>query len=1339
VIKMTLALRHRQLPKTLHVDAPSSHVDWSAGGVALLSEARPWPQGERQRRAGISSFGISGTNVHLILEEAPRLDGERAIGYESSTDDGSAIEHEVGKERSVSGAQGQAHSSEVAGSPIVAWTLSGKGREALRAQAARLLELVESDEQLDPGDIGSSLARRIAFEDRAVVLGSDRSELLDGLAALVSGSAAPNVIEGPDETARGIVFMFTGQGAQRAGMGQELYEAIPAFREALDRVCTELDEHLREPLLEVLFAQSDTAQAERLDHTTFAQAGLFALEVALARLLEGWGVRPDYVIGHSIGELAAAHIAGVFSLADACRLVSARGRLMGELEEGGAMIAVQASEQEALASLVGMEGEVALAAVNGLSSVVLSGDEEAVLACAEVWSERGRKVKRLQVSHAFHSPRMDGMLEDFAEVARGVTYVPPRIPLVSNLTGRSASEELCSADYWVKHVRQTVRFADGIGWLGERGVSSFLEIGPGGVLSAMVADCPSREDREGRDGEEEEGKAPGRGRGGTTSRTADSARRALPVLSSGRPEVLCLTGALAELWTRGGTVDWHAMHARAGSRHVRLPTYPFRRRRYWMECASDVNSIERDLEGAEMALLDAAEHEDLDALALILQIEDERKRASLDDVMPSLSAWRRGSRERTIVDSWRYQVDWKPQTFEPVSVGARWLVVLQASHYEDPWLTGLLEALERQGVEVLAVVAETAGEMRGQLTAALRDVLEGLPEGQDVDCVLSLLALQEQPDPSHPSVPRGLAGTLAVVQALGDADVCAPLWMATRNAVSIGVQDRMTVSPVQAQSWGFGLTVGLENAQQRCGVVDLPHALDERVGGLLVDALMGARDEDQLAVRPAGVFVRRLAETLEAAQAGTAWIPPAGTILITGGTGGLGAHVARWLARAGAERLLLVSRRGAEAPGAEDLRIELSEMGVEVAICTCDVAESDQLAELIDAQGEENAPLSAVVHAAGIGFYGPIESMAVDDLERALGAKARGALNLAALTEHLDLSAFVLFSSIAGTLGSGQQGAYAAANACLDALALQLHARGLPAVSVAWGPWAGEGMVGAADGEAVEALRRRGLNCMLPELAIKALEQALLGDTPTVTVADIGWDVYAPLFCLARARPMIEDLPEVRSLSRENSSPHDRGAADELRRSLSETPAQERLQVLLGVVRTEVARVLAHPSAEAVDAKRAFADLGFDSLLAVELRNRLCAVTGLDLSATLVFDYPTPAAVADYLMDELTADSGDTSVSHALARLERTFGSLVDPDELTLARSRMTALLAKLDAIGQPARVGQQDEQTVAGLIDSASDEEIFGFIDEELGSGHSTDADASAANDHAGEAGETR
>ncbi len=416
------------------------------------------------------------------------------------------------------------------------------------------------------------------------------------------------------------------------------------------------------------------------------------------------------------------------------------------------------------------------------------------------------------------------------------------------------------------------------------------------------------------------------------------------------------------------------------------------------------------------------------------------------------------------------------------------------------------------------------------------------------------------------------------------------------------------------------------------------------------------------------------------------------------------------------------------------MREQLSDLGAEVTIAACDVADREQLAALIEAL-PERLPLSAVVHAAGAGGQGAVDTLSLEDLEAWLSAKAQGALHLDALTEHLELSAFVLFSSIAGTLGAGQQGAYAAANAYLDALAVDRRARGLPATSVAWGPWAGEGMAAgpwAGEGmaataehprfgrQAGEILRRHGLERMAPRAAIEALQEALLAEETCVAVADIRWETYAPLFASARARPLIEDLPEARAALQAAAGPRD-GAADRgigLRRRLAETPVEERGQVLLELIRTEVARVLAHPSSEAVDPSRPFKDLGFDSLLAVELRNRLDAAVGLELPATLVFDYPTPAVLSEHLLSQLTGDGAlqGASVEAELARLERTLVSLEDTEELRSATARLHALLARIDG-AQGSGDGRQEAVAVAERIQTASDEEVFGFIDRELGS----------------------
>ncbi|MCX2971899.1 acyltransferase domain-containing protein, partial [Streptomyces marinisediminis] len=441
-------------------------------------------------------------------------------------------------------AERELHQATASVLPVVPWVLSAKSAQALAGQAGRLLERVGS--LGSPVDVGWSLAvSRSVFEHRAVVVGADRAGLL---AAVAQGQAPAGVVTGQASGGRA-AFLFSGQGSQRAGMGRELYDAYPVFADALDAVCAELDRHLDTSVREVVFDGS-----ELLDQTVFTQAGLFALEVALFRLLEHWGVTPDYLLGHSIGELAAAHVAGVWSLEDAARLVAARGRLMQALPTGGAMIAVQATEDEITAHLI--DG-VSIAAVNGPTSVVISGDEDAV---AEI-AARFDKSKRLNVSHAFHSPRMDPMLQEFRTVAESLTYQAPRIPVVSNLTGDVAGEELATAEYWVRHVRQAVRFHDGMRHLAGLGASTYVEVGPGGTLTALAQQATNSAPEPGSDGA--------------------AAAAFVPALRKSRPEPESLVTALAELHVRGTTVDWQAYYAGSGARRVELPTYAFQHQRYW--------------------------------------------------------------------------------------------------------------------------------------------------------------------------------------------------------------------------------------------------------------------------------------------------------------------------------------------------------------------------------------------------------------------------------------------------------------------------------------------------------------------------------------------------------------------------------------------------------------------------------------------------------------------------------------------------------------------------------------------------------------------------------------
>ncbi|MER5886560.1 SDR family NAD(P)-dependent oxidoreductase [Streptomyces sp. NPDC001941] len=524
VMKMVLALQHETLPKTLYADQPSPHVVWDGSGLELLAESRPWARGEgRVRRAGVSSFGLSGTNAHLVLEEAPR-----ALPAPSAPAE--------------------------AGGPFVL-PVSGQSEEAVREQAGRWARWL-SGRDVRLADVAATAAlHRTHFERRAAVTAATVAEAADALGALAGGRVPAGAAEG-QAVAGDLAVLFTGQGSQRIGMGRQLYAALPVFRQAFDEVVAALDPHLSRPLGDVLLAPGDSPDAVLVHETEFTQPGLFAVEVALFRQWQAWGVVPSAVAGHSIGELAAAHVAGVLDLADAARLVAARGRLMQACERGGAMASVEASEAEVLAVL---SGRVSVAGLNGPAQTVVSGDTTAVEAVVAHFAAEGRRTRRLEVSHAFHSPHMDAMLGAYAEVAAGCAFRAPEIPLVSTVTGTWATEELTDPAYWVRQVRDAVRFVDAVRTLEQGGAVRYLEVGPAGVLSAMGAACV-------------EGAASFTA-SQRTSRTPDE-----PV-----DEVRTLVQALGALHVAGEAVAWDRVLD--GGSPVDLPTYAFQRDRFWLEPA----------------------------------------------------------------------------------------------------------------------------------------------------------------------------------------------------------------------------------------------------------------------------------------------------------------------------------------------------------------------------------------------------------------------------------------------------------------------------------------------------------------------------------------------------------------------------------------------------------------------------------------------------------------------------------------------------------------------------------------------------------------------------------
>ncbi|OMC20745.1 type I polyketide synthase [Mycobacterium colombiense] len=1700
VIKMVLAMRHEMLPATLHVDEPSPHVDWSTGSVSLLTEARAWKPkpGNRPRRAGVSSFGISGTNAHVIVEavpaESPRVvDGPKA--------------------------------------PVVPWPVSAKSLSALNSQAARLAGHLRAHPDLDIADVGWSLAGRSAFEQRAVIVGSDRDRLLAGLDELAGDDLGGSIIRGA-ATAGKTVFVFPGQGSQVLGMGMGLHAGYPIFAEAFNTVVAELDQHLLRPLREVMWGHDE----KLLNSTEFAQPALFAVEVALFRLLESWGVRPDFVMGHSIGELAAAHVAGVLSLENAAVLVAARGRFMQALPEGGAMVAVQATEEEVRALLVSSDqAAVGIAAVNGPTSVVISGAEDAVMTMADRLRGDGHRVHRLSVSHAFHSPLMDPMIDEFGTVAGGLTVRKPTIPIVSNVTGQLAGDDFASVAYWKRHVREAVRFADSVRFVQSAGANRFLEVGPASGLTASIEETLASDP------------------------TAASVTT-MSALRKDRPEPVALVNAVAQGYVAGMDVDWRG--ALGDANLVELPTYAFDRRRFWLAAdGAPADAAGLGLAASEHALLGAvvelpasggvvltgrlspgtqgwlADHAvggvvlfpGAGFVELAIRAGDEVGCGVLDElnlaaplVLPAGGSVAvqvvvggpddSGARAVSVFSraeagsGWSLHAEgvlragsvqpsadlsaWPPVGAVPVDVGDGYEQLAERGYGYGPAFRGLT-SMWRRGDEVFAEVSLPTdagvspagfGVHPAMLDAALHAVMlasdsDELPEGsmlvpfswQQVSLhaagagavrarivpvspstvsieladglglpVLSVASMVARPvtdkqllaavsnsgpdrlfeviwsaQPSAAVQPVSLSAwgapelddaeaersavlfesqpvsgdvisevyaatraILPVLQSWLSRDGAGTLVVATRGAMTLPGEDVTdlagaavwglvrsaqtehpgrivlvdTDAPLDSDAiaavlalsepqailrkgtvytarvlgsravggllqppddgpWRLGMSSygTIENLRieripdadaplgpgqvrvalsaiaanfrdvmialglypdpeaimgiEASGVVietaspDGRFAVGDRVMGLFPDGtgtvaktdqrllvkvpagwsptaaatasvvfatanyalvdLAGAKpgqrvlvhaaaggvgmaavqlarhiglevfatasrgkwdtlrdmgfDDDHIAdsrslefedkfravtggrgmdivldslsgdfvdaslrlMSPGGVFLEmgktdirdpevvardhagvryrafdlfeagpdRIAQMLDelAAMFGEDVLRPlpvtrfdvrrapaalrylsqarhvgkvvmtmpdawtAGTVLITGATGMAGSAVARHVVtRHGARNLVLVSRRGLDAPGAAELVAELSAAGAHVETVACDAADREALAKVI-AEIPMQHPLTGVIHAAGVLHDAVVTSLTPDRIESVLRSKVDAAWNLHELTRELDVSAFVMFSSIAGLAGASGQANYAAGNSFLDGLAAHRRAHGLPAISLGWGLWdqasAMTGGLGAADRA---RFGRDGIVAMSSDQALDLMDTALIVDEPFMLPAHIDLAALRVKFDGGTLPPMFVDLINAPTRRQVDDSLAAAKSKSALLQRLEGLPEDEQQAILLDLVRANIATVLGSASPESIHPDRAFQELGFDSLTAVEMRNRLKAATGLALSPTLIFDYPNSAALAGYMYRELvgSADQPAAAAAPGEAEIQRVVGSI---------------------------------------------------------------------------------
>jgi acyl transferase domain-containing protein/surfactin synthase thioesterase subunit len=1454
VIKMVMAMRNGVLPPTLHVDAPTSRVDWSVGGIELLTEARTWERNGHPRRAGVSAFGASGTNAHLIIEEAPPADRKSAAETDAETGEDNAP------------------------TPFL---LSAKGETALRARARSLRSHLLEHPQLPTADVARSLLRGSSrLEHRAVVIGSGRDELLTGLDAAARGEETEAVISG---TARGSdgdsgpVFLFPGQGSQWRGMTLELLESSPIFARSLAACEEALSPHVDWSLEAVLRVQEGAPRLSRID---VVQPALFAVSVSLAALWRSYGVEPAAVVGHSQGEIAAAHVAGGLSLEDAARLIARRSLVLVQGAGQGGMAMLAIGVDDLTARIPSWRDRVSLAAINGPSSIVVSAADDPLdelLAQCEangIWTHRVRAAVG-----PGHSPAVEAGRELLLESAAGIAPRSGQVPFYSSVVAGPIDTAELDAEYWYRNARETVRFGPTVQRAIGQGYRHFVEISPHPILAVPLQEA--------------------------FAQAGDAAADATFNASLNREDAGFdgFMRSVSAAWTSGVDVDWEALLPQGPGGRVPLPTYPFQRQRFWLGAAALAASdpaatgqapADHPLLGADLDLaggkgrlftgrlsLDThpwlADHGGLGVIlfpgtafvelalhvggqlgyglvreltleaplvipeqgAVQIQLAasgpDEEGRLALSihsrlegDLEGGEGGWVRNASGALAGGEACGRVDlggsWPPAGATAVDLDGFYDEVAAAGIEYGAAFQGLTAAW-RRGEELYVEVALGEGEAPAagsyRLHPALLDAVlhstgtallggggEEAPEavlrlpfsftdislnaagasrlrarvapddegGMSVhladekgaavasigslvtrpvptsylnpaeatrDALLCLDWLPADSDSAGPGLRVAVIGTGPMVDAVGAEWVFADLaaleaaigdgsaapdlavaivpggepepgdalpdqilassqevlrtaqaWLLDERLAAIRLTfltvDAVATSPDDAVSglaqspvWGLVRSAQTENPG-RFGLIDIDRA--DFSAAAFSRAL--ALEEPSVAIRDGRMLVARLRRAAAGAATDAAPAAPLGdrrgTVLLTGGTGDLAGLFARHLiVEHGARHLLLASRSGGAAAGAERLREELRALGAEVTVVACDVANREQLAGLIDSIGDEH-PLVAVVHAAAVLDDGVLSSLTPERLGPVLGAKADAAWHLHELTAEMELDAFVLFSSGAATLGNPGQASYAAANAFLDGLAAYRSARGLAATSLAWGLW--------------ERTRKRA------EAFMRDSDQFRLASSG---LAPIGDEQGLELFdaALADGRPALApiglDLPVLRVEGRRTGVPAvlrelvripaDRKvggqAVDSLARRLAAVPESERKQATLEFVRGQIADILGQDSAEAIDPRAPFLELGFDSLTALEFRNRLSAATGLRLTPSIAFDHPTSEALAEHLAGligkaEPVSEKVPADVLTALLRTAHERGQVAEFAEVLRTAAGFRAKFGSLEESG---------------------------------------------------------
>ncbi len=1132
VLKVVLALEHSELPRHLNFRNPSPHIPWDRIPVRVVEEPLEWRRGDRPRVAGVSSFGFSGTNAHVVIEEAPQV----PVAEPAEPAD-------------------PRH--------FTILPLSARTPAALAQTARNYLDFLADDPGAALADLCLTAgAGRAHFEHRAAAVVNSVDSARDVLAALADDRPSAGLVRGESAGPPKTAWLFPGQGSQYIGMARELFDTEPVFAETMRRCAEAVSGILKRPLLDIVFdVDGGPDAAATLQQTHYAQPAIFAVEMGLARLWQSWGFEPDVVMGHSVGQYAAACVAGVFSLEDGARLLAERGRLFGAEPAGGRMAAIF-TDPDRVERLPDEFPSLSVAAYNGANTVLSGPGADLERAVARL-SADGIRCDWLDTSHAFHSALLDPALDAFEHYADSIEFGPPQRILICNRTGAALGRTATlDGAYWRRHARQPVQFARGVATLAELGCTMLLEVGPQPVLAPTALRAwpdPA------------------------------SAPKVVASLRRNRADHRQITEALAGLYVAGHLPDFDVVTGPAGA--LDLPGYAFEHRQYWF-----------------------AEHR----------------------VRPGRPA-------EIDADGLRYEVRWRPTV--PASAGEYgadplWLIVGDAAGPVADTLTiggrrARAIGLPGSDDDEKALVAELRAVTQDASTVHILHVGALEPVSGSDGSMRSLLRMQH----------RVLGGTQRLFRAAAAADLPGSVWVVTRGAQR--VIDGDTVLPEQTSLWGFCRAAALEYPRVWGGLADM--SVGEPGEWALLIRHIGdpSPGDDQIALRPGGVYVPRLVRRTGRQNSDGLRLRPGASYLITGGLGGIGLEIAAHLAARGARHLVLTSRRAPDDGTRAAIAALSAGSDCDIRVITADVADPHDAARLLATIHTDVAPLAGVVHAAGENSTTPLASLDATELDRVFAGKVWGAWHLGEAAPDLDLDFFLTISSISSVWGSFGQSAYCAANAYLDGLTWRLRERGVPAVSINFGPWSTGEADGMVDQDVRAQLERRGVHTLSAADALAAMSDAIVAagsGTPESVVARIDWARFLPVYLQAGRRPLLDDVGRAVAPASENPSlPQRTPLVDRL----TAAPAQQRRKLVLDFLRETVAEVTRIDVAD-IREDAGFFDLGMDSLMAIELRRRLEQSIGRELPATLAMDHPRLSNVADYLLSDVLNLSERTAAAPAV-------------------------------------------------------------------------------------------